>query len=105
MEAATPVAPPEGRSTGSETIADLLPRAAERYADHVAVRHKRSGAWEDVTFREVGELVSELARGLIDLGLEAGDRVAILCTTRPDWSYADFAVTCAGGVVVPVYPT
>ena len=45
------------------------------------------------------------ARGLIDLGLEPGDRVALLCTTRAEWTYCDFAITSAGGVVVPIYPT
>src|SRR3712207_8758999 len=34
-----------------------------------------------------------------------GDRVALLCTTRPEWTYTDFAITSAGGVVVPIYPT
>jgi long-chain acyl-CoA synthetase len=104
MEAATPV-PPVERSTGSATIADLIGRAAERYADRVAVRHKRSGSWEDVTYRELGEIVSEIGRGLIDLGLAAGDRIAILCQTRPEWTYCDYAATSAGAVVVPVYPT
>jgi long-chain acyl-CoA synthetase len=92
-------------STGSATIADLLPRAAERYGERPAHRVKRDGAWVDTSFAEVGTIVSEIARGLIDLGLEAGDRVALLCTTRPEWSYVDFAISSAGGVVVPIYPT
>jgi long-chain acyl-CoA synthetase len=69
------------------------------------VRSKRDGAWSDTSFAEVGTIVSEIARGLIDLGLEPGDRVALLCTTRPEWSYCDFAISSAGGVVVPIYPT
>ncbi len=93
------------RGTGSATIADLLLRAADRYADLPAVRAKRDGAWEDTSFAEVGTIVSEVARGLIDLGVEPGDRVALLCTTRPEWSYVDFAISAAGGVVVPIYPT
>ena len=96
-------APPE--STGSTTIADMAALAAERFGDRAAVRYKRDGSWHDVSFAEVGEIVSELARGLIDLGLQPGDRVALLCTTRPEWTYADFAITSAGGVVVPIYPT
>jgi long-chain acyl-CoA synthetase len=99
MEAST------GPSTGSKTIADLLPLAAERYADSVAARFKQGEEWSDVTFAEVGEIVSEIGRGLIDLGLEPGERVSLLCNTRPEWTYADFAITTAGGVVVPVYPT
>jgi long-chain acyl-CoA synthetase len=101
----TAAAPSASESTGSKTIADLLPRAAERFADRVAVRHKREGEWRDVTFAEVGQIVREIGLGLIDLGIEAGDRVCILCTTRPEWTYADFAISSAGAIVVPIYPT
>ncbi len=103
MEAST--VPAVEESTGSKTIADMMAAAAEKFGDHAAVKFKRDGAWHDVSFAEVGEIVSELARGLIDLGLQPGDRVALLCTTRPEWTYADFAITSAGGVVVPIYPT
>src|SRR3954466_1240674 len=93
------------QSTGSATIADMLGLAAERFGDRPAVRYKRDGAWHDVSFAELGEIASEIARGLIDLGLQPGDRVSLLCTTRPEWTYVDFAITSAGGVVVPIYPT
>jgi long-chain acyl-CoA synthetase len=92
-------------STGSATIADMMARAAERFGDRPAAKFKRDGTWHDVSFAEVGEIVSEIARGLIDLGLAPGDRVSLLCTTRPEWTYADFAITSVGGVVVPIYPT
>jgi long-chain acyl-CoA synthetase len=101
MEATTSSSP----TTGSRTIADLLPLAAEKYASRVALRQKRDGEWYDVTFAEVGEVVSEIARGLIDLGIEKGDRVCLLSNTRPEWTYVDFAISAAGGTVVPVYPT
>src|SRR3954470_339963 len=91
--------------TGSATIADIVSLAAERYGEQPAARFKREGEWTDVSYRELGEIVSEIARGLIDLGLNAGDRVALLCTTRVEWTYADFAITAAGACVVPVYPT
>jgi long-chain acyl-CoA synthetase len=104
MEPSTVVAPPE-QSTGSSTIADMVALAAERYGDTAAVRHKREGEWRDVSFRELGQIVSEIGRGLIDLGLEPGDRVSLLCATRPEWTYADFGITSAGGIVVPIYPT
>jgi long-chain acyl-CoA synthetase len=80
-------------------------RAAEKYSDRPAVRHKTEEGWRDVSFGEVGEIVSEIGRGLIDLGIEPGDRVALLCNTRPEWTYADFAISSAGAVVVPIYPT
>jgi len=92
-------------TTGSRTMADMLSLAVERNPDLVAVRHKQDGAWHDVTLAEVGQITSEIGRGLIALGVEQGDRVSILCNTRPDWTYADFGITRAGGVVVPIYPT
>src|SRR3954462_14659244 len=93
------------QTTGSRTIADLLPRAAQTFANRTAVRHKVDGEWRDVTFAEVGEIVTEIGLGLIDLGIEPGERVCLLANTRPEWTYADFAITSAGAVVVPVYPT
>jgi long-chain acyl-CoA synthetase len=93
------------QSTGSKTIADLMVRAAEQFSDRVAVRHKADGDWRDVTFAEVGEIVREIGLGLIDLGIAPGERVSLLCSTRPEWTYCDFAITSTGAVVVPIYPT
>ena len=96
---------PTHGGTGSATIADIVSLAAERYGEQPAARFKRDGEWSELSYAELAETVSEIARGLIDLGLEAGDRVALLCTTRLEWSLADFAITAAGAVVVPIYPT
>jgi long-chain acyl-CoA synthetase len=97
--------PVHEQATGSTTLADLIGLAAARHGDATAIRHKRDGAWHDVSYAELGETVSEIGRGLIDLGIEPGDRVAILCATRPDWTYADFGIAATGAVVVPIYPT
>ena len=96
---------PAPGGTGSATIADIVGLAAERYGERPAARFKRDGEWREVTYTQLAENVSEIARGLVDLGLQPGDRVALLCTTRLEWTYADFAITAAGGVVVPIYPT
>src|SRR3954453_16144709 len=92
-------------TTASKTIADLLPKAAEMYGDRVAQKHKVGGEWQTVSFRQVWEISSEIARGLIDLGIQPGDRVCLLGNTRVEWTWADYGITCAGGVVVPIYPT
>ncbi len=92
-------------STGSSTVADLIPRTAAEHADSTAVRFKRDGAWHDVTYAELATIVQEIGLGLIDLGIEPGERVCILSNTRPEWSYADLAATAAGTVVVPIYQT
>jgi len=103
MQASTATA--SAQTTGSKTIADLMARAAERYSDIAAVRHKVDGEWRELTYAEVWGIVREVGLGLIDLGIEPGDRVCVLCNTRPEWTYADFGATSAGAVVVPIYPT
>src|ERR1700733_5700156 len=92
-------------ATTERTIADLLPNAVASFGEHVAIRRKREGEWLDVTYAELGEIVGEIALGLIDLGIEPGERVCILANTRPEWSYTDLAATSAGLVVVPIYQT
>ena len=91
--------------TAHDTLATLLPTAVERYGDRLAIRSRDGADWRDVSYAEAGEIATSIGLGLIDLGVSAGERVAILAATRPEWTYADFAITMAGGVVVPVYPT
>jgi long-chain acyl-CoA synthetase len=93
------------RTTGSQSIADLIPRAATEHAAKTAVRYKRDGAWHDVTYAQLAEAVQEIGLGLIELGVQQGERVCILANTRPEWSYVDMAATSVGAVVVPIYPT
>jgi long-chain acyl-CoA synthetase len=102
---ATATASTTESTTGSSTIADLIPRAAAAYGDSIAIRYKRDGAWHDVSYTQLADTVAEIGLGLIDLGVEAGDRLCILANTRPEWSYADMAATSAGAVVVPIYQT
>jgi long-chain acyl-CoA synthetase len=92
-------------TTGSQSIADLVPRAASEHAEATAVRYKRDDAWQDVTYAELADVIQEIGLGLIDLGVAHGDRLSILANTRPDWSYVDMAATSVGAVVVPIYPT
>ena len=109
MEQATapgPTTAPAATGTESKTIADLLPRSADRYGDRPAVKFKdESGDWVDRSFEEVRDTVRSLALGLLDLGVEKGDKVSILANTRPEWTYFDFAALSAGAVVVPIYQT
>lgn len=92
-------------ATSLKPLTTLLPTAVERFPDRVAVRHRAGEDWHDVTFAEVSEIVTELALGLLALGVAPGERVALLCETRPEWTYCDLAITLAGAVVVPIYPT
>jgi long-chain acyl-CoA synthetase len=102
---ATATASTTASATGSQTIADLIPGAAAAHGSNTAIRYKRDGAWQDVSYTQLAEVVQEIGLGLIDLGLEAGERICILANTRPEWSYADLAATSAGLTVVPIYQT
>src|SRR5213080_602190 len=102
---ATAAASPHAPTTASRTIADLISNSAAAHAGQVAIRYKRDGEWKDVSYAQLAEIVQEIGLGLIDLGLQPGERICILANTRPEWSYADMAATSAGLVVVPIYQT
>jgi long-chain acyl-CoA synthetase len=105
METATVESRP-GTGAGSATIADLLPAAVQKYGSEAAVMYRDdSGEWATQSFAEVGDRVRRLALGLIDLGVQKGDKVSILANTRPEWTYYDFAALTAGAIVVPIYQT
>jgi long-chain acyl-CoA synthetase len=91
--------------TGSKTIADLLPLAVARYAETPALRHKVGEEWVDIPYSELGDTVREVALGLVDLGIQPGDKVSILAHTRPEWTYACFGILTAGGALVTIYQT
>jgi long-chain acyl-CoA synthetase len=94
-----------GVKTGAKTMAAMAGWAAETYAEHPAVRFKREGSWHELSYVEMGEVATQIAAGLIGLGIEAGDRVCILGNTRPEWTFADLGIASAGAIVVPIYPT
>ena len=95
----------EAVEASNRTIARAAANAAEQHGDRVAVRFQRDGEWRQLTFAEVAEIVDEIALGLVGLGIERGDRVALLANTRPDWTFSSLAISRAGAVVVPIYPT
>ncbi len=95
---------PEPMAT-TVTVATLPASAAERFGDRVAARHKVGDDWRELTYNEVTRAIAEVALGLIALGIEPGDRVAILADTRIEWTLASYGISAAGAVVVPVYPT
>jgi long-chain acyl-CoA synthetase len=70
-----------------------------------ALRHKAAGAWHDLTHAELLKRVTHFALALKRLGVQRGDRVAILSENRPEWAVTDFACLCIGDTDVPIYPT
>lgn len=90
--------------TGS--LADVPFVNASEAPSAVVFSRRRDGTpWRDVSAAEFAAEVSDVAKGLIEAGIEAGDRVAIMSRTRYEWTLLDFAAWAAGAVVVPIYPT
>ncbi len=89
----------------ADTVAELPSSAAERFGDQVAARYRRDGEWTELSYQEVGRAIEEVALGLIDLGIEPGDRVCVLANTRVEWTLVSYGISAAGATVVPVYPT
>ncbi len=91
-----------------ETLAVFTRWTEERYGPLTALRFRgpdgRDG-WETRTYAELAASVREVGCGLLGLGVGAGERVAVLAETRPQWTYTHFGVLAAGAVLVPVYPT
>lgn len=73
--------------------------------EHVIFQRLVDGAWQDVTCGQAADEIRSAALGLIAHGVEPGDRVAILSSTRYEWVILDYAVLAIGAVTVPIYET
>ncbi len=88
-----------------DTLARMFWSRVAASADRPAQQFKQAGAWQTLTWRQVGEIVEELALGLLALGRRPGEAVAILSASRAEWVQADMAIFSVGGVTIPIYPT
>jgi long-chain acyl-CoA synthetase len=70
-----------------------------------ALGYKLENAWKHISGAEVVEKIKRIALGLSDLGVKAGDRIAIISENRPEWSLTDLAILALRAVVVPIYTT
>ena len=93
---------PTPLAAGCRTVGEMILGAAEV---HTGVALEGIGGSEVISYPELGRVASELARGLISLGIELGDRVAILGSTSVAWTLTDCGALCAGAVVAPIYHT
>jgi long-chain acyl-CoA synthetase len=88
-----------------DTLARMFWDRVEESGERPAQQFKAEGAWKTLTWREVGDVVRELALGLVALGREKGEAVALLSASRAEWVQADMAIFTAGCVTVPIYPS
>lgn len=89
-----------------QTLPEMFDASVLKYMDCTCQSWKdNTGKIRNLTYAQVGRIVRELSIGLICLGLEKQDRVAIMSYNIPQWLWADFASLNSGAVTVTVYPT
>jgi long-chain acyl-CoA synthetase len=85
------------------TLPQFLQQQAREHPQEVAIREKEKGIWQQWTWVQYLQEVKELALGLLALGFEKGDKLAILSDNRPQVYWTMVAVQVAGGMPVPLY--
>jgi long-chain acyl-CoA synthetase len=79
-------------------------RAASR-GQRPAQLVKQGGVWQALSWQAMSDNVRDIAKGLLTLGLQVGDRVALLAHSRAEWVQCDLGIMAAAGITVPVYPS
>ena len=89
----------------SDTLAKMILRQANRYGARAALQVKHDGNYQDISWQDMAGHIRIFARALLALGLDRGDRVAIMAPNCPEWVYADIAALSCNAISVPVYHT
>jgi long-chain acyl-CoA synthetase len=89
----------------ARNLVDLFLKRADQKGDAPFLGHRSGGQWITQSWRSAAEQVCLLAESLRALGLEDGDRVALVSENRPEWCIADLAIMAAGCISVPTYIT
>ncbi len=84
---------------------DILDYCKEKYNKQDAIGAKENGKWVTYSTQQVIDNSNQLALGLLELGAQPGDMVALIANNRPEWLFADYAMQLTGVINVPIYPT
>jgi len=89
----------------ARSVAHLFVERVSRTPAAEAFRFPRGASWESVTWAQTDARVRQMAAGLVALGVESEQRVALASSTRYEWVLADLAVMLAGAATTTIYPT
>jgi len=84
------------------TLVQLFEDCVAKYSENVCLLEKKNNRYMGATFKEVHEKVLQFAAGLISLGIQKGDRIALISEGRNDWVYCELGILYAGAVNVPL---
>src|SRR5262244_4028486 len=85
------------------TLPSSLVHAVTTWPSPRAQMFRTSSGWHEISSEEFLRRVAGLSQAFFELGVKPGDRVGLFAANRPEWHTADFAITGAGGVTVPIY--
>ncbi|AEI65972.1 AMP-dependent synthetase/ligase [Corallococcus macrosporus] len=86
-----------------QTLIDILKRSTSTFGSRELFGEKKNGQWVWTTYSRFGEMVDDLRGGLAQLGVGAGDRVAVISNNRLEWAVGAYATYSLGGAYVPMY--
>lgn len=89
----------------AKRIFDLHQHQYDNYPKSDALTAKIDGTWVPISTEDFLEDGRNFASGLLELGLNEGDKVALISNNRPEWHIADLGILYAGMINVPIYPT
>ncbi|MCK5738008.1 AMP-binding protein, partial [bacterium] len=88
--------------SNGRTLIELFEASVQRHSENPRMWEKKMDQYVATTYREAHEQVTQIAGGLLELGLASGDRVILLSEGRNDWVFAELAVLFCGAINVPV---
>ena len=87
------------------TINQMVQNTIQQHGSKTALSHKVDKEYQDISYAALAERIKHFCLGLTELGLQKGDRVALLSENRPEWAITDLAILAGGGVTVPMFAT
>ena len=87
------------------TLNQMFTESVIKFSDNPAIFHKVHGKYMAIKYRQLGEKVRTLASGLVALGVQKGDRIALISENRPEWAIADISLMQIGAINVAIFPT
>jgi len=85
-------------------LTDLIPFQLENNPKAECISDKVTGSWRKYSTSECKKIIDDLSLGLLNLGINQGDKIAVISKNRVEWTFIDLAVLQVGGILVPLYP-